>query len=230
MLGHLAERGVRDHARRWMTPTSSSSTPAASSTTPSGSRSTPSSRWPAASGTGGCAGWWSPAAWCSATPPSSRAEIPEIDAFVGLDELERVPEAVLRRARPRAPPRPARRAALCTTTRRRGCSPPAASSPTSRSPRGATTRARSVTSRRCAGGSARGRWRRWWPRRGASRTPACASSSWSPRTRPATARTSASAATRPAAAARGAARRDRAAVDPLPLRLPGDARRGGASS
>ena len=50
----------------------------------------------AAQGDGdGCAGWWSPAAWPSGTPPSWRAEIPEIDAFIGLDELERAPEAVL---------------------------------------------------------------------------------------------------------------------------------------
>ena len=64
-------------------PRSSSSTPAPSSRAPSRSRSTPSSSWPSMKREGRARRWWSPAASCSATPTSSRREMPEVDHFLG---------------------------------------------------------------------------------------------------------------------------------------------------
>ena len=90
--------------------------------------------------------------------------------------------------------------------RARACSRPAAT-PTSRSPRAATTPAPSARSRSGAGASAAARSRAWWPRRGSSKQPGVARAlpdrpghhalRRGPRARPA----------RPAAAGRGAARR-----------------------
>ena len=120
------------------------------------------------------------------------AEIPEVDAFLGLDELENAPGAA--HPSPACPrcrgSRTSRSRPASTTSARRGCSRAAADMRTSKSGRGATTRARSARFPRCAACSGAGRSIRWSrrPRRSRRR----ASRSWcsSRRTRRATAKTS----------------------------------------
>ncbi len=73
--------------RRWW------STPAPSSRRPSRSRSTPSSRWRAARARASRRCWW-PAAWCNRFGDQLAKEIPEIDGFVGLDQLRDVGDVV----------------------------------------------------------------------------------------------------------------------------------------
>ena len=83
--------------------------------------------------------------------PSCRAEIPEVDSFLGLDELENAPAAAAGLpALPRFTRQAARDAAL-RRARPRGCSRGTAGTRTSRSARAATTPARSARSPRCAG-------------------------------------------------------------------------------
>ncbi len=101
-----------------------------------------------------------------------RAEIPEIDGFMSLDELRRVDTLVGLGGAP-APPR-ARRT-WSSTTPPRACSRRRAT-PTSRSPRAATTRAPSARSRSGAAASAAAPSRAWWRRRSSSKPPAFRSS------------------------------------------------------
>ncbi len=88
------------------------------------------------------------------------AEMPEVDAFVGLDELENAPARGRRDFRRSRASRtsPWRRAS--TTSGRRASSRAGGAMPTSRSARAATTRARSAPFRRCGACSAAARFPR----------------------------------------------------------------------
>ena len=92
MLGHLAARRARDRAGR-ARPASCSSTPAASSTGPRRSRSRRSSSRSSARSAARSTASSSRAAWSRSTARELAREIPEVDAFVGLDELENAPAA-----------------------------------------------------------------------------------------------------------------------------------------
>ena len=65
-------------------PTWSSSTPVPSSRPPGRSRWTPCSSWPTPAAPG--PGWWSPAAWPSATATELAAALPEVDLVAGFGE------------------------------------------------------------------------------------------------------------------------------------------------
>ena len=115
-----------------------------------------------------------------------RAEIPEIDAVLGTGEVPEIVRAiggiggagvapltfysdVASSRRSLQPPacRPHACRPTSTTPKRRGCWPRRGTTPTSRSPKAATTSARSASSRRCAGAIAAGRPIRSSGRRGA---------------------------------------------------------------
>ena len=87
MLGHTAERRPPAGRRRPRPPRSSSSTPAASSARPSRSRSTPSWRWRATRRRAPASAWSWRAACRSATRKSWPTEMPEVDHFLGTDEV-----------------------------------------------------------------------------------------------------------------------------------------------
>ena len=93
MLGHTTGAG-HQLVDRPKPPRSSSSTPAASSAKRSRSRSTPSWRWRATSRPGPASASSSPAASLSAIRKSWPSEMPEVDQFLGTNEVGEIAKAI----------------------------------------------------------------------------------------------------------------------------------------